>query len=180
MKTASGRTNPTPHPSRAWRAKVKGQNPSPTRSYAFIVNNVSVPLAASWPLITVRVYSRPSLSCAPLPDGLGTHHRCDRRLRLAGGSEVAAIVRRHFNEKPRHRVQKRVIQRPFWGVAARAGPPNCATRALPEYRFLKRCMPFRGPAWHPALGPAPRTCNGHVWSCRTTGHRGSDRPCWRY
>jgi hypothetical protein len=39
-----------------------------------------------------------------------------------GGSEVAAIVRRHFNEKPRHRVQERVIHRPFVGVAVRAAP----------------------------------------------------------
>jgi hypothetical protein len=47
-------------------------------------------------------------------------------------------------------------------------------------KCLTRCRPFRDPVWHPAPAPLPRTCNCRVWSCRTTGRRGSDTPCCRY
>jgi putative SOS response-associated peptidase YedK len=58
---------------------------------------------------------------------------------------------------------------------------NRLPASLPRARAaLTKCKPSRGPVWHAALGPAPRTCNCRVWSCHTNGHRGSDRPCWRY
>jgi hypothetical protein len=110
----------------------------------------------------------------------GSYARAESRQNLQQ-SVVREVNINALGPKPHEPPRNVSMGFPSTAASAKRASAPCRISALDQRlcRFT-RCKLSRGPAWRPALWPAPRTCNCRVWSCHTNGHRGSDRLCWWY